>query len=161
MKKLTKENILEKKQHMHILYTLYKHYDLTLHELTYLLTTVKNMYQLSELLQRFGSTRKNIFTSRQRINDCLTDLKHLKLVEKIGRKYRPNIFELGLCLLREETKRGMDRQMEELRKEGEKLAEEYEHISDEEKKIIVKMYWEEFEKEFPQWHFDENNSSTS
>jgi hypothetical protein len=89
MKRLTIEDIHKKKQHISILDVLYKYTDgITLQELTYLLTLKKNMYNLSKLVTKFEEeSRKDIFNSRQRVNDCCNDLKHLGLIKKSEKKY--------------------------------------------------------------------------
>lgn len=86
MRKISKENLLEKEQHLSIIDMLFKYPDgLTLHELTYLLTTRKNMKKMSSLQRDFGNERRNIFKTRQRIVDCLTDIKWMR--KKEGKKY--------------------------------------------------------------------------
>lgn len=92
MRKITIENVFEKEQHVSILEVLRQHSEgLTLHELTYLLSTRDIIQNYSKLQERFGHNRKNIFTSkepRKRINDCLNGLKSLTLVTKDNKKYR-------------------------------------------------------------------------
>lgn len=92
MKKISIEDLHNKKQHISILDVLYQLTDgITLQDLTYLLTLKKNMYNLSHLVNRFGNkNRKDIFPTRQRINDCCTDLKYLGLIKKINKKYYLN-----------------------------------------------------------------------
>jgi len=92
MRKITIENVFEKEQHVSILEVLRQYSEgLTLHELTYLLSTgklTKNYYKLQE---RFGRYRKNIFSSkepRKRINDCLNVLKSFTLIIKNNKKYQ-------------------------------------------------------------------------
>ena len=82
MQKINLENILDKKQHWHILNKLAFHPEgLTLHEVTYLLTHKKNMYQMSKLDQKFKHNREDIFKSRQRIFDCLQDLIKIRIIK--------------------------------------------------------------------------------
>ena len=92
MKKISIEDLHNKKQHISLLDVLYKHTDgITLQDLTYLLTLKKNLYNLSHLVSRFGiRNRKDIFPTRQRINDCCSDLNYLGLIKKIDKKYYLN-----------------------------------------------------------------------
>jgi|GEM_PF-4711753 len=105
MKTISLENLHEKPQHLSILDMLWRYPEgLSLHELTYLLTTKKNMQKLSELNKRFNPyfphnskiERKNIFKTRQRINDCLTDLKHLKFIIKNKKKYKISLAQIDV-----------------------------------------------------------------
>jgi len=87
MREITLDNVFENKQYSSILDMLGLHPEgLTLQELTYLLTTINITHKYSKMLN-LGRERKNIFLSRQRIQDCLTVLRTLKLVIKIGKKY--------------------------------------------------------------------------
>ena len=92
MKKISIEDLHNKKQHISILDVLYQYTDgITLQDLTYLLTNKKNLYNLSYLVSRFGNkNRKGLFLTRQRINDCCSDLKYLGLIKKINKKYYLN-----------------------------------------------------------------------
>jgi len=92
MKRISIEDLHDKEQHISILDVLYKHTEgITLQDLTYLLTFKKNMYNLSKLVSRFGQkNRKGVFPTRQRINDCCSDLKYLGLIKKIDKKYYLN-----------------------------------------------------------------------
>jgi len=92
MQKITMENVFDKEQHLSILDILDQYPDgLTLHELTYHLCKKPKMYNFSKLQERFGNERKNVFKSknpRQRIYDCLYDLKSLNLVIKVHKQYK-------------------------------------------------------------------------
>jgi len=98
MKKISIEDLHNKKQHISILDVLYKYNDgITLQDLTYLLTIQKNMYKLSSLVIRFGKkNRKDIFSTRQRINDCCSDFKYLGLIKKIDKNYYLNYAAIKL-----------------------------------------------------------------
>jgi len=87
MKKISFENLIEKEQHLNIMDMFFKYPDgLTLHELTYLLTNRRNMQNLSSLIKNFGTERRNIFTTNQRILDCLTDLEWMIIKNKIKKR---------------------------------------------------------------------------
>ena len=74
----------------------------TLHDLTYLLTNKDSMYKIDLLEIRFGISWKNVFKTRRRIQDCLTDLKRINLIYKTKGKYWLNLFELHLLFQREQ-----------------------------------------------------------
>lgn len=135
MQKITLENILDKKQHWHILNKLAFHpKGLTLHELTYLLTRKKNMYQMSELHQKFKHNRENIFKSRQRIFDCLQDLIKIRVTKKEEKIYIINIGNFHYCIRHKTLKNDFEKALFILREE----REEFYSIEDEFKKEYLK-----------------------
>ena len=100
MKRISIENIGERKQHREILNQLLNHpKGLTLHELTYLLTQKKIMHERILMERTLGSDRKDVFNSRQRIHDCLDDLKELNIIRKFDKKYIIDIEKFHLCIL--------------------------------------------------------------
>ena len=149
MKKITQDIILEKKQHLHILNTLVQHsFGLTLHELTYLLTKKNNMYKMSSLQERFGVSRINVFKTRQRINDCLTDLKRLNLIHKKGVKYQLNLLELHLLLKREKLHDELKKIELEIRTEYEEIENNIRSLSDNEQELYEAEFWDVYGKDF-------------
>ena len=150
MEKITLDIILEKKQHLHILNTLAKHdpLRLTLHELTYLLTDKSNMYQMSLLQKKIGYSRKNIFKTRQRIYDCLNDLKRLNLVKKTRNKYHLNLFELHILIQREKIRNELKEAEEQLRTESKEIENELINQSEEVRRGYEAEFWRIYGKDF-------------
>jgi len=146
MKKITKDIILDKKQHLRILDAFIQHspHNLTLHDLTYLLTNKEKMYKIDLLQMRFGRSRKNIFKTRQRIQDCLTDLINLDLIHKRGREYRFNLIKIKELYLHI----SLYNQLEEIEKYQKKEFDEFDiHI-----KSLTDKEHEEYEIEFWKHH---------
>jgi len=135
MQKITLENILDKKQHWHILNKLAFHPEgLTLHELTYLLTHKKNMYQMIKLDQKFKHNRENIFKSRQRIFDCLQDLIKIRVIKKEEKKFIINIGNFHYCIRYKTLKNDFEKALFILIDE----KEEFKSIEEEFKKGYLK-----------------------
>jgi len=102
MEKIRLENIHEKPKYIYIILSLAKYTNgLHLNELTYLLTHQDRMKNFSALQLKFGNKkthkniRKNIFKSKQRIYDHLSNLREIGLVYRDNRKYNidlPTLF---------------------------------------------------------------------
>lgn len=81
MERLTLFNLHKNKQYVAIIKSLLDYSDgLHLNELTYLLSNKKGMKNYSRLQLKLGKNRKNIFKSKQRICDCLRNLREIGLV---------------------------------------------------------------------------------
>lgn len=145
MKKITQDIIKEKKQHLHILKALKQHspLGLTLHDLTYLLTNKNNMYKMSSLQERFGKSRNDVFKTRQRIHDCLTDLKRINLIQKTREKYRLNLFEFYFLIQRERLNNQLKEYEQEERANFEKIRNDMKYLSERELEEIETELWEE------------------
>jgi len=161
MRKIDKENIFEKRQHLTILKMLNKYHEgLTLHELTYLLTTRENMQNMKKLHERFNpyfphekkTNRQDVFKTRQRINDCIKDMKHLKFIVKDQKKYIMNFTEVFTCGLsikwRKEYKKIVEEQIQEARRDIEEEEKILRKATKEEIKKIANDRREVMEKEF-------------
>ena len=132
MRKISIENLHTKNQHLNIMDMLFRYHNgLSLHELTYLLTTRKNMQKMSGLRKCFGLERKNIFKTRQRINDCLNDLKRLELIIKNEKKYELNMIATYTyeCYLRNQKE--IAKAVDELNKEFKELIEGFKNLNEE------------------------------
>lgn len=129
MPKLTKENVFAKSNYMYLIKTLNKYPEgLTLHELTYLLTTLDNIRETSKLFNKFNPNyqkdkktvrRENIFSNRQRIYDSLQHLRKLGFADKDKGVYTANLKSIYLSGLRYRAKIEMDLTIEEMVKENE------------------------------------------
>ena len=148
MKKLNKDNILEKPQYCYILLELVKSIPgLTLHELTYLLSIQPIKYRNSMIAEKFEKrTRKNIFKTRQRIQDCLTNLIKLHLVDKKEKSYRVNFYELYLLIQEEKIKNELIIAEQELRKQFEEIKQEFNNLNDVEKSETMKDISQSFQE---------------
>jgi len=150
MKKIIEDKILDKKPHLQILNTLIQHspHGLTLHELTYLLTNKENMYEIDLLKKRLGRSRNNIFKTRQRIQDCLTDLKLLDMIYKKGKKYRLNLMKIKELYLHVSFYNQLEELEEELSKQYENFKYYINNINDKEEKEFEEEFWEHNKKDF-------------
>jgi hypothetical protein len=152
MKKITQENLFEKNQHLSILEMLWRYPDgLFLYELTYLLTRMKNMNKMSYLKGRFISERKNIFKTRQRINDCLRDLRRINFILKDGKKYKINWPEVKLFNDYINITREAKRLLKESKEEYEEIVEVLKYANEEEQKDFDNNMKEYAKKNPPPW----------
>lgn len=148
MKKITQELILEKKQYLHILNSIaiYSPRGLSLHELTYLLTNNNNMYKMSLLHKNFGNLRKDIFKTRQRIYDCITNLINLNLIYKTKNKYHLNLNEFHLLFVRVKYQDELKKIEEQTKVVYKKIEDKMRNLSYDERKNYELEFWKRHEK---------------
>jgi hypothetical protein len=106
---------------------------------------------MSKLQEKFGRGRLDIFRTRQRINDCLNQLKRINLIVKEDKRYKIDYFGLMEYTKFLEMGKQIEEFLEQMRNEYKDLAKDYRNVQKSEQEEVQSYAKFLFKKQGPPW----------